>query len=162
MIKSQENNPKSSFGRDYVEKYIIKVDRKFLKKKIQTFFKNLTGSFSLPEELYVTAKSQEGIKNLTVSETLSIILYLRHRIKQMQMKSKQYSLLSKITVGLFTINLLRFFLISNPTFISINYAVAIILMVVFYYLRIKISTFRYYKLQYTLIQSYFDQESVDK
>ena len=156
MIKFQENNPKSSFAREYVEKYIIKVDRKFLKKKIQTFFKNLTGSFTLAEELYVTAKSQEGIENLTASETLSIIIYLRNRIKQMQIKSKQYSLLSKITVGLFTINLLRVFLVSNSTSISMNYVIAFNLMLVFCYLRIKISTFRYYKLQYTLIQSYFD------
>ena len=156
MIKSQENNPKSSFARDYVEKYIIKVDRKFLKKKIQIFFKNQSGSFTLAEELYLTAKSQEEIENLTTSETLSIIIYLRNRIKQMQMKSKQYSLLSKITVGLFTINLLRVFLVSNSTSISMNYVIAFNLMLVFCYLRIQIFAWRYYKLQYTLIQPYFD------
>ena len=162
-FKSQENNPKSSFARDYIEKNIIKVDYKFWKRKLLDFLNNQTVSLALLEQLYATPKNQEALENLTVSEILEIVVYLRKRIKEIEAKIQQYSFLSRINVVLSSINLLALLMATNPRFASISYAMGIILVLVLFYSWIKTFTFHYYELQYRLIQCYFDnKEEVSK
>ena len=163
MIKSQERNPKSSFAREYIERIIIKVDYKFWKRKLLDFLNYQSVSFALLEQLYATPKNEEVLENLTASEILEIVFYLRNRIKKIEARIQQYGFLSKLNVVLSTINLLALLMVTNPIFTSISYTIGITLILVLFYSWIKTFAFRYYELQYRLIQCYFDnKEEVSK
>ena len=163
MIKSEENKLESSFARDYIEKYLVKVDRKFWTRKVRDFLNNLSVSFSLLEQLYATPKNEEAIKNLTASEILEIVIYLRYRIEEIEAKIKQYKVLSKLIGFSYLIYVIACFLTTDFRLTSIDYTLVIGSTILFSYSLIRTFTFRYYELQYRLIQSYFDNvEEVNK